>query len=202
MILAKTLAILFAAVLVISPLPAQASEDNYITHGPILGRVGATEISVWARTFRAGTLRVRFGLSPDRLDAVSSPVMTLAGRDNSGIVRVVGLQPDTRYYYELVIGEGAQMIPVIQRAGSFRTLPDPESVRDKTFNPLGKFNFSFEFGACNNQLVKGWGPELPPTARCSPAVWRKTSISPCSMVIGSTRKAETIPRSSGSKMSG
>ena len=154
-------AIIVSTVLAFMPRQARASEENYVTHGPMLGRVGATEISVWARTFRAGTLRVRFGLSPDRLDAVSSPVMTLAGRDNSGIVRVAGLQPDTRYYYELVIGEGAQMIPVIQRAGSFRTLPDPESVRDKTFNPLGKFNFSFEFGACNNQLVKGWGPELP-----------------------------------------
>ena len=134
-------AIIVSMVLAFMPGQARASEDNYVTHGPMLGRVGATEISVWARTFRAGTLRVRFGLSPDRLDAVSSPVMTLAGRDNSGIVRVVGLQPDTRYYYELVIGEGAQRVPVIQRAGSFRTLPDPESVRDKTFNPLGKFNF-------------------------------------------------------------
>ena len=161
MISANALAILLAAVLVFSPRPAQASEDNYITHGPILGRVGATEISVWARTFRAGTVRVRYGLSTDRLDALSSPVVTEPGRDNSGIVRLRGLQPDTRYYYELVIGEGAQMIPVIQRAGSFRTLPDPESMRDKTFNPLGKFNFSFEFGACNNQLAKGWGPELP-----------------------------------------
>jgi hypothetical protein len=161
MISANALAILFAAVLVFSPRPAQASEDNYITHGPILGRVGATEISVWARTFRAGTVRVRYGLSADRLDGLSSPVMTEPGRDNSGIVRLPGLQPDTRYYYELVIGEGVQMVPVIQRAGAFRTLPDPESVRDKTFNPLGKFNFSFELGACNNQVAKGWGPELP-----------------------------------------
>jgi phosphodiesterase/alkaline phosphatase D-like protein len=142
-------------------MEAQANEDNYVTHGPILGRLAASEISVWARTFRAGPIRVRYGLTPDGLDTLSAAAATRVEQDNSGVVRLVGLQPDTRYYYELVVGEGDAMVPVVQRPGSFRTLPDPDQVRDKTFNPAGKFNFSFELGACNNQIPKGWGPELP-----------------------------------------
>ena len=44
-----------------------------MTHGPILGRLGSTEIGVWIRTSRPGTFRVRFGLDPQHLDAVSPP---------------------------------------------------------------------------------------------------------------------------------
>lgn len=150
---------LIATVFFLHSLQAQAVEDNYVTHGPILGRVTAHEIGVWARSFRAAPIRVRYGLLPDQLDLLSEPVTTLAEHDNSAWVQLKNLTADTKYYYEMVIGEAD--IPVIQRPGSFRTLPDEEQVRDEKHNPEGKFNFSFELGACNNQILKGWGPELP-----------------------------------------
>ena len=36
-------AIIVSTVLAFMPGQARASEDNYVTHGPMLGRVGATE---------------------------------------------------------------------------------------------------------------------------------------------------------------
>jgi phosphodiesterase/alkaline phosphatase D-like protein len=153
--------ILKAAFALILSTQVQADEDNYVTHGPILGRVTAHEIGIWARTWRAAPFRVRYGLLPDQLDLLSEPVTTMVGHDNSGWLELSNLQADTRYYYELVLGEGETAIPVIQRPGSFRTLPDVEQLRDEKHNPEGKFNFSFELGACNNQVLKGWGPEFP-----------------------------------------
>jgi alkaline phosphatase D len=150
---------LIAPLILLLSMQARASEDNYVTHGPILGRVSAHEIGVWARTFRAAPIRVRYGFLPDQLDLMSAPVTTLVEHDNSAWLQLKYLKADTKYYYELVVGEAA--IPVIQRSGSFRTLPDADEIRDKKHNPEGKFNFSFELGACNNQILKGWGPEMP-----------------------------------------
>ena len=123
-----------------------------ITHGPILGHVGAREISIWARTSRPGEFSVRYGLAPDKLDRVAGPARTSIDHDQTGWLKLTGLEPNTRYYY----------LPVTTRdtgpAGSFRTLPDPEAFRDPVTNPRGLFNFRFQFGSCAQQMIR---PELP-----------------------------------------
>jgi len=55
---------------------ASARSEIRITHGPILGRLSATGVGVWARTSGPGQFRVRWGRSADNLDHVSSPVAT------------------------------------------------------------------------------------------------------------------------------
>ncbi len=77
--------------LAISYVPAAA---QHITHGPILGRLGSTEIGVWARTARSGEFRVRYGPSPDALTQTSLPAITAIERDNTGWVQIRDLQPD------------------------------------------------------------------------------------------------------------
>ncbi|MGH8247602.1 MAG: alkaline phosphatase D family protein, partial [Gammaproteobacteria bacterium] len=57
-----------------------------ITHGPILGHVGTSEIYIWARTSHAGPFRVRYGLESGKLDQFSPPVTTAIDRDNTGWV--------------------------------------------------------------------------------------------------------------------
>jgi phosphodiesterase/alkaline phosphatase D-like protein len=122
-----------------------------VTHGPILGRLGAREVGVWVRTSRAGTFHVRYGTAPDRLDQRSSGAETRPDRDLTGWVLLTGLRPNTKYWYD-VAGVG----------GSFRTLPDAETFRDPAHNPRGLFNFRFEFACGNNQNPgQGSGPELP-----------------------------------------
>jgi phosphodiesterase/alkaline phosphatase D-like protein len=127
-----------------------------ITHGPMLGHVTDESISIWARTSKPGQFQVRYGRMPDRLDQVSEPATTTADRDNTGWVRLKGLSPNTRYYYQPVTSGDAG------REGSFLTLPSPEGYREPTTNPRGLFNFRFQFGSCADQRpVGGTGPGLP-----------------------------------------
>ncbi|MAG93243.1 MAG: alkaline phosphatase [Planctomycetaceae bacterium] len=134
-------------------------EANYLTHGPTLGRLGAHQVGVWARTARAGRFSVRYGTSPKRLDQVSSIVTTHPDHDNAAWVLIGKLKADTKYYYKLelpdVEGETG-------RSGSFRTMPDSRELVDAKLNPRGLFNFSFEYACGNNQNPPhGLGPELP-----------------------------------------
>jgi alkaline phosphatase D len=148
-----------------SPLPAQDSgtpaflDENMVTHGPILGRLSSTGVGIWARTLRTGRFSVLYGTDPDRLEQTAGPVKTRLQRDNTGWVHLTGLQPNTKYYYELKIPESPGRTG---RRGSFRTLPDPEQYLDPDLNPDGLFNFSFEFACGNNQNPRASrGPELP-----------------------------------------
>jgi phosphodiesterase/alkaline phosphatase D-like protein len=144
----------------LSCLPVQGGEtDNYISHGPILGRLSAHGIGIWARTASPGSFAVRYGLATDDLDNVTEPVITTLEHDCTGWIAVAGLQSDTRYYYELIIPDYQQYTG---RKGSFRTLPDARDYVDAELNPAGLFNFSFEFACGNNQTAgQGLGPELP-----------------------------------------
>lgn len=138
--LCKTGVLLWVAAVL--PLPA-----GVITHGPVLGRPGPTTMAVWVRTDQPAEIRVRYGLGEGRLDRVSEPVQTDRGHDQTGVLTIEGLQPDTRYFYavDTVPPSGA-------RSGSFRTLPDGRAFANAELNPEGLFNFRFEFGCCNNQM--------------------------------------------------
>jgi hypothetical protein len=69
---------------------------------------------------------------------------------------VTGLRPNTRYYYQVVTARDASP------QGAFVTLPAAEDYRTPITNPLGLFNFSFQFGSCANQKPgSGTGPGLP-----------------------------------------
>ena len=129
-----------------------AQEALRITHGPMLGHVGTRDISIWARTSRPGEFRVRYGLAADKLDRLSEPARTSLGHDQTGWLKLTGLEPNTRYYYQPVTPRDAGP------AGSFRTLPDGDAYRDAVTNPRGLFNFRFQFGSCAQQKIR---PELP-----------------------------------------
>ena len=142
------------------PVSGQQSAVT-ITHGPILGRLGSTEVGVWVRTSRPGAFHVKYGLDPERLDGVSSPGTTAIEHDNTGWVLVQGLKPATKYHYQVVAGNAAAPA---RPDGSFLTLPSPEAYRNAEHNPKGLFNFRFEFGTGNNQRPAGEGP-WPPAFR-------------------------------------
>ena len=88
---------------------------------------------------------------------VSDAVRTRLEDDCTGIVRLTGLKPATRYHYRASTG-GAGEVP----GGSFKTLPSSKLVANAGHNPNGLFNFSFEFACGNNRRPKdGAGPGLP-----------------------------------------
>jgi alkaline phosphatase D len=148
-----------ALLLPISSLCAGDQPPTKVTHGPILGRLGAHEIGVWARTSQPGAFRVRYGLGPENLDQLSGPAETRLERDNTGWVYITSLKANTKYHYQVVTGDKETRAAP---AGSFRTLPDPRDFRDPRLNPRGLFNFRFEFACGNNQTPgQGSGTELP-----------------------------------------
>ncbi len=134
-----------------------AADRARITHGPILGRLGAREIGIWVRTSQPSPFLVHYGRSADYLHLASAVGETLLERDRTGWIHLKDLQPDTRYWYKVLVKYAEEGI-----GGSFRTLPDPAALRDAGLNPRGLFNFSFEFACGNNQNPRqGCGPELP-----------------------------------------
>ncbi len=127
-----------------------------ITHGPILGRPGAREMGVWARTDRPGAFRVAVRKAGASGAFLSDPAETRLERDNTGWILLRGLEPDTEYAFELV--PPAPPGPLGPWSGRFRTLP--EARPDPKHNPRGLFNYRFEFACGNNQGVHSLGPEL------------------------------------------
>jgi len=125
-----------------------------LTHGPMLGRPGATSMRVWVRTKKPMAFRVvydtRVPLTP------KSPGVdgkSLAATDNTGVVDLTGLTPNTRYAYGVVL-DGQLVDTRIEPRGefpSFRTLPDAKSLADPKTNPQGRFNLCFAVGVGANQ---------------------------------------------------
>lgn len=130
------------AALAAVPATAQQNPGTRVTHGPLLGSLGANDVWVWGRTERAGALRVRYGVSSSNLDQISPAVATSPDHDNTAWIHLTGLQSNTRYYYQLDGGGSA---------GTFHTHPSPTDFRHPETNPRGLFNFSFAFGSCANQ---------------------------------------------------
>lgn len=138
-------------------VPYQAS---LLTHGPMLGQPGATSMRVWVRTETPRAFRVVFATDrPLTVDSPGTTGRTIADRDNVGVVDLNGLEPNTRYYYAVVL-DG--QIPDLRMEfdepwPSFKTLPDQTSFPDEEFNPQGRFNIAFGFGACASQQPKASG---------------------------------------------
>ncbi len=134
--------------------PADEAQQIRVTHGPILGRPGTDSMSIWARTNEPGDVTIFYGRAEETLDMVSPVLKTELNHDNTGVVTLSGLEPNTRYYYRI---EDHQL------SGSFQTLPDPSQFKNEEGNPEGLFNFSFEFACGSNQAGGGDsnGPTLP-----------------------------------------
>jgi alkaline phosphatase D len=137
---------------------AQAERDPIrLTHGPMLGNPTAHSMTIWGRTSDAGEFLVRYGTSPDRLDQVSKPAVTMIEHDNTGVAALQGLKGDTRYFYQIEVNERPHGLP-----GSFLTLPSADDARNAEHNPDGLFNFKFQIGSCANQNpIHGIGHRTP-----------------------------------------
>lgn len=157
-LLAIFMAICFIGIMSLNDAKAQSSAT--FSHGPTLGRLGAHEIGIWARTNRPGTFWVRFGTDITNLDQLSDPVTTTIEHDNTGWAHIKNLKSNTKYYYSLTV-KGGTSATMLTRQGSFKTLPDTEEMKDAAVNPEGLFNFSFEYACGNSQSTNGLGTTLP-----------------------------------------
>ena len=135
----------------------ERGDENRFTHGPILGRLGSDRIGVWTRMLRPGRFVVRYGTDQSRLDQTSDEVAVGLATDLCGWVLIDGLQPGTRYWYEI---QNPDSTGRSGRGGTFRTLPAGKA--DPKWNPRGLFNFKFEVASCQNlNPYHGNGPAMP-----------------------------------------
>jgi alkaline phosphatase D len=106
-----------------------------LMQGPMIGPSGAGHITVWARA--SGALPVQVEYSPDREFAATRTtpaVRALPENDFIVVIRVEGLQPDTSYYYRVLV-DG-----IVDRY-------QPTPYRTRTA-PAGAANFRVAFGSC------------------------------------------------------
>ena len=67
----------------------------------MLGQPTANSIVVWGRTSEPGEFTVHYRKTPERHDQISQSGTTAIERDNTGTVKLLDLQPDTRYNYQV-----------------------------------------------------------------------------------------------------
>jgi|GEM_PF-597452 len=79
-------------------------QNHVLIHGPTLGHVTARSAAVWVRTFGPRAVRVLARTPGSRDLNISTPAVTTdPGRDNTAILMLNGLTPDTVYEYQLEI---------------------------------------------------------------------------------------------------
>ena len=80
-------------------LTGLASRAQFITHGPVIGGVTPTSARVYVRTNAPMPVTMTLADNPNLDNPIIVNDSTRAGRDNSIIFEVSGLQPWTTYYY-------------------------------------------------------------------------------------------------------
>lgn len=81
-------------------------QPHPIVHGPMLGNFTEESASVWVRTFEESPVRVMYSTSLKMDNAqTSSPADSKADTDYTAVVNLSGLEPETEYYYQLIVGE-------------------------------------------------------------------------------------------------
>jgi alkaline phosphatase D len=132
---------------VLAPLTGSAEFKRFLKehpagellHGPMLGAVTHRSARFWVRTLNEVPFKVQ--LSSSR--KMTAPVYfatgkTSADEDFTGVLEVGGLEPNTRYYYELFL-DGR--VATLDGRPSFRTYPRPGA--------KSKFRIAFGGGSNN-----------------------------------------------------
>jgi phosphodiesterase/alkaline phosphatase D-like protein len=119
----------------------------YVSHGPVLGRLGTDNVGVWARTTQPAAFHIRYGTNERALDSRSATVETVLEHDNTAWVELESLRPDTVYYYQVAVDTADGIDSDIFH---FHSLPSAEQ-KVGQLNPDGLFNFAFSAMSCAKQ---------------------------------------------------
>ena len=116
-------------------LPNLYLNGQSITNSVVVGGVTSNSARFWVRLSTAAEINVELSLSKSFSQIIKgNPVVTSPESDFSGIVDVKGLQPETKYYYNVLVNNNR--IDSVERY--FSTFPLNGSVS----------TFSFAFGSC------------------------------------------------------
>jgi alkaline phosphatase D len=119
--------------------PASTRGTYRLIHGPMIGAVGPDRVSIHARSSACTSLAVRYSTHSDLSGAkTSTPVTTCAASDYTVRFEIEGLQPDTRYYYSVLL-DGVPD-PYLRSAAPFHFTTAPM--------PGARKSFRIAFGSC------------------------------------------------------
>jgi len=101
-----------------SEFQKMAKQHTGLVHGPLLGAVTESGARFWVRTWQETPVRVRvFKGGEKKAEAVAK---TEADQDYTAVIKIDGLQPATRYCYDVLVG-GRSAFP--SGLPSFTTFP-------------------------------------------------------------------------------
>jgi len=93
-----------AVALFVVALSARGGSAAELTHGYMLGDVRPDMIKIWVRTDAEATVRIEYSTNPDLSDSILSVVrLTRAQRDFTRIITLGCPQPETTYYFNVLI---------------------------------------------------------------------------------------------------
>lgn len=125
-----------------------------MSHGPLLGAVTDHSVRVWVRTRKPTDFEVLYSkMLPLDANCQSVHGQTTEARDQTGVVELRELEPNTRFYYAIRLnGVLADLrMDINDPWPSFKTLPNETTYFDVENNPKGNFNVTFAIGHCASQ---------------------------------------------------
>lgn len=115
------LAVISATALTQQPASRGAARAA-IRSGPMLGYADLTEASVWIQTTADAEARVRYWPEGKRGEARTTPAIAADGKsDRTALFVIPGLEPGTRYGYEVLVAGEPAKFPSGGAAGVLRT---------------------------------------------------------------------------------
>ncbi len=100
-------------------------QNEQLVHGPMLGAMTESSVKIWVRTVAETPVRVAVSRTADMSDPViSEAVLSRSENDYTTEVSVVDLQPDTKYYYDVLLGSERHIIRDAHQ--NFRTYPQQD----------------------------------------------------------------------------
>lgn len=109
------------------------AEATSITHGPVVGQVSDTTVSIWLRTGQAGQAKVLYKKTSESSWYVSGSVTTDSGADYTALIKLTNLKANSAYDYKIQVDDTDQA----NATSTFTTLPAAGTAS----------TFSFAFGA-------------------------------------------------------
>jgi alkaline phosphatase D len=96
-----------------------------LIHGPMLGCLTDTSVKFWVRTVDEVPVQVVVSKSKDLSSPIKSTIASTCSKvDYTAIVEVKALQPDTIYYYDVILKGKSALVPELP---SFRTYKNAAS---------------------------------------------------------------------------
>ncbi|NIM94630.1 MAG: hypothetical protein GTO18_13095 [Anaerolineales bacterium] len=134
-------------------IPARA----VLTHGPIAGGVTDTSAVIFTRTSGLSFVRILYSTDPELATDLNYSRRVFALLKNDYTVHIVldGLQPNTTYYYNVIVGGAAQNHAITPR---FTTAPPPDSLTNFSFSVFSDLSSRPRIDAPAYQSAQGDSP--------------------------------------------